>query len=351
MRQGPQLEYLADGFHYYKSNYQMYSGDALKPDLRDQSPSNDLIDSVILVAKTNDFQVNAWAVYLHNSAIGMAHPETVVTNVFGNRFLSELCPANPQVAGYALGMTRDLCNLGIAGIRAESLHFHGARHGEHHERFFIELSQVSEFLFALCFCDHCKKNYQAEHSELGNLVQSVKSKLTHVFEDRDPWIGKKLSKELLAEIIGPNILDYLLTREKSVSNLYRKIKDITQELEVSFTFVDQAPLLDLDSANASQNSWQVGIDNSQIKQFVDRFAPLIYRRQSDQVVALTNDYLKNTANEINAILRPTFPDCTTFENLAAKVKNLVGLGVSEIDFYLLDTMRKRDLDNIRQVLN
>ena len=28
----------------------------------------------------------------------------------------------------------------------ESLHFHGARHGEHHERFFIKMSAATEFL-------------------------------------------------------------------------------------------------------------------------------------------------------------------------------------------------------------
>ena len=95
---------------------------------------------MIEVAKGNQFEVNAWAVYMHNSAIGMANPEATVTNVFGNKFLSELCPINPAVAGYAIGLTKDLVSRGINAITAESLHFHGARHGEHHERFFIAVS-------------------------------------------------------------------------------------------------------------------------------------------------------------------------------------------------------------------
>jgi len=121
LRQGPQLEYLSDGFHYYKTDYSKYEDFAFKPALIDQLPNNELLNSVIEVAKNNKFEVNAWAVYMHNSAIGMANPEAVVTNVFGNKFLSELCPINPAVAGYAIGLTKDLVSRGINAITAESL--------------------------------------------------------------------------------------------------------------------------------------------------------------------------------------------------------------------------------------
>jgi len=108
--------------------------------------------------------------------------------------------------------------------------------------------------------------------------------------------------------------------------------------------------LDMSSEDAISNSWQVGIDNSQISQIINRYEPLIYRPQSDQVASLASNYLKNVAPEITAILRPTYPDCTSANNLLQKVDALVSLGVKEIDFYLLDTMRKSDLDNIKNAL-
>lgn len=98
LRQGPELAYLSDGFHYYQVDKQAYAANALKPDLKDQLPSNQILDSVLKAAKENNFEVNAWAVYMHNSALGMAHPDSVVTNALGNKFYSELCPANPAVA-------------------------------------------------------------------------------------------------------------------------------------------------------------------------------------------------------------------------------------------------------------
>ena len=55
-----------------------------------------------------------------------------------------------------------------------------------------------------------------------HLQSKIKEKLQIVFDDKDPWLGKALSKELLAEILGPEILNYLSARESAVSNLYKK---------------------------------------------------------------------------------------------------------------------------------
>ena len=65
----------------------------------------------------------------------------------------------------------------------------------------------------------------------------------------------------------------------------------------------------------------------------------------------SQNYLKNTTAGVTAILRPTYPDSTRRDNLAKKVSSLTNLGVSEIDFYLLDTMRSNDLESIKSVLN
>jgi len=281
----------------------------------------------------------------------MASPEAAVTNVFGNKFLSELCPINPAVRGYAKGLTKDLVSRGLNGIVAESLHFHGARHGEHHERFFIELSPVSEFLFSLCFCKSCVANYQITGNDAQPLINKVKGLLTEVFQTQDPWLGKQLSKDLLAEVVGPEILKYLSAREEKLAALYEEVVKVSKAAGSVFKLVDQAPLLDMNSANALGNSWQVGIDNQLINKIVDRYEPLVYRPDSEGVSALAQNYLKNTTAGVTAILRPTYPDSTSRDNLAKKVSSLTNLGISEIDFYLLDTMRSNDLESIKSVLN
>jgi hypothetical protein len=347
LRQGPQLEYLSDGFHYYKVDKSHYESGALIPADFDQLPSNQLLENVLLEAKKQDFEVNAWTVYMHNSAIGMHSPDATVTNVFGNKFLSELCPVNKSVQAYAIGMTKDLASRGVTAILAESLHFHGARHGEHHERFFMELSPVFEFLFALCFCQGCKSNYSGD---VESLAEKVKAKLNIVFDDKDPWLGKILTKEFLAELLGNEILQYLTARENAVAALYEKVVAAAHSVGVKFKYEDQSPLLDTNSAKTLDRSWELGIDNHEISKIVDIYEPLVYRTTAEGVSSLASSYLKETSAPVSAILRPTFPDCTEQDNLIQKVEVLKGLGIKNIDFYLLDTFRPRDLTWIKKAI-
>jgi hypothetical protein len=230
---------------------------------------------------------------------------------------------------------------------AESLHFHGARHGEHHERFFMELSPVTEFLFSLCFCDSCKSNFAGDAN---SLAQKIKQSLQVVFDDKDPWLGKALTKEFLAEILGPEILQYLSARENGLSDLYSQAVAIAHAAGVKFKYEDQSPLIDIKSTNSLAKSWEIGINNQQIAALVDCFEPLIYRPTDSEVADLASSYQKTVSTKISAILRPTYPDCTEKDNLMKKVERLKQLNITEIDFYLLDTFRTRDLEWIKAAI-
>jgi len=66
---------------------------------------------------------------------------------------------------------------------------------------------------------------------------------------------------------------------------------------------------------------------------------------------MASHYLKIVGGEIIPILRPTFPDNLSQETLMEKVRHLREIGIENIDFYLLDTMRPRDLIWIRNALS
>jgi hypothetical protein len=351
LRQGAQLQYLLDGFHYYKPNAENYGENSLSPASSDHLLNNEMLDSVIDTASARNFDVNAWAVFLHNSAIGKKNPEAAVTNVYGNNFLSELCPSNPQVRGYVLGLTSDLCTRGIKSLAIESLHFHGARHGEHHERFFLEMSTTTEFLLSLCFCQSCINQFTQTAGDALALKAKVIVALKPFMDDKDPWLGIHLTKDLLAQILGPEILRYLRSREESVSSLYRDVSAIAHAKGVTTRFVDQAPLIDGDDPNPLQLSWMVGIDNDEVRRHVDIYEPLIYRERPEKVEEIAVHYKKLVGGEIVSILRPTYPDNGSEESLVKKVHALKNIGISEIDFYLLDTMRPRDLKWIKSALS
>ena len=347
LRQGPELHYLTDGFHYYKPDLAHYPDGVITPHPSDCLTDNQMLDEVLAAASAENFEINAWAVFMHNSAIGFRHPQVTVTNCFGNLFLSELCPSSPMVAGYISGLTRDLSSRGITSLAIESLHFHGAHHGEHHERFFLEMGEVTAFLFSLCFCASCIENFPGDGLRLKNKVAAL---LQPFLDDRDPWLDTPLTKENLAEIVGAEILDYLASREETIAARYREVQIIAAESGVKTKFVDQAPLLPGSANEPLAKSWQVGINNALIDQVVDIFEPLIYRATPDEVAQVGENYRKLVTSDITAILRPTFPDNQSERSLIEKVAQLKSAGIADIDFYLLDAMRQRDLTWIKNAI-
>lgn len=350
LRQGPRLEYLKEGFHYYKPNLDCYPEISLKPAPSDHLPDNEMLNSVISSGKELNFEVNAWAVFMHNSALGAKNPDSTVVNVYGNHFLSELCPANPKVRGYVLGLTADLSSRGISSLAIESLHFHGARHGEHHERFFLEMSATTEFLFSLCFCRTCMDGFNQSGGDALRLKAKVIEVLKPFLEDEDPWLGLELTKDMLESILGLDILNYLKVREESVSSLYQVVSQTAHAANVTTRLVDQAPIIDTANAEPLNSSWMIGVDNHKIRQYVDIYEPLIYQQSANEVESIANHYCETVGGKIVPILRPTFPDNVHEETLIEKVRRLKGLGIKEVDFYLLDTMRPRDLKWIKAAL-
>jgi hypothetical protein len=83
---------------------------------------------------------------------------------------------------------------------------------------------------------------------------------------------------------------------------------------------------------------------------VDIFEPLIYRATPDEVAQVGENYRKLVTSDITAILRPTFPDNQSERSLIEKVARLKSAGIADIDFYLLDAMRPRDLTWIKNAI-
>ena len=97
----------------------------------------------------------AWTVFLHNGALAAAYPECTPENAFGDRYVTELCPAHPDARAYARALAADIAALGVAGICSEALHYLSLEHGYAHERYFVPLSPRVRYLLGLCFCEHC----------------------------------------------------------------------------------------------------------------------------------------------------------------------------------------------------
>lgn len=335
---GPQVVYLKEGFHYYKPNDIFYKDTEFFPNRESTYENSALFEKISDAGADFNLKINAWAVYFHNLELARDKPEFTVTNVFGNHFLTDICPSSPQAQNYAFSLTKDLCSRGIYSLLLESIRFHNFDHGYHHERLFINISDVTRFLFYLCFCRYCEMNFQ----NLGFNVISLKKKIIEVLNlalnaEHDPWLHLKLSKNLLAEVVGHGILDYLNIREGIVTGIYARISNICKESGVISKFLDPSMLLNGDSENPLENSWIAGLNVKEINQVIDICEGVYFSKDS---INNTHIYKNSEAKRLGASLTPLYPFMENEHQLSRLLQKLIEDGFLDFDFYAYNLMTR-----------
>ena len=343
----PSLRYLEDGAHYYQPDLSNYPTGAITPSPDDVYQDNSTLEKIKESGRKAGFDINAWAVYFHNSAAGKQHPESVQVNGLGQKLLASLCPSNPSAQGYAIGLTNDLISRGIKSIAAESVNFHGLIHGEHHERYFIELSEISQYLLGFCLCIYCQSAAEAAGADAKKLVFEISKALNNLLTEEDLWIGKELSIDNLVSIFGIDIKTWISSQESTLINLNIKLTKLAHSAGATLRWVGQLPFI-----GGVDQGWRVGINPTELSHVVDVIEALFYCPSTSEIIELAKSYLSinNSPEKITGILRPTYPDNSSQKQLAERVKALENIGISNIDFYLFDVWRERDLDWIKQAL-
>src|SRR5215216_233784 len=95
------VRYLEGGAVFFPPDIARYGGMRLQPRLSELARTGDPLGELCEAAGDRGIRVNAWAVFLHNDRLGFAHPECATQNAFGDRYLTDLCPSNPDVRVYA----------------------------------------------------------------------------------------------------------------------------------------------------------------------------------------------------------------------------------------------------------
>jgi len=343
----PSLRYLEDGAHYYQPDLSKYPIGALTPSPNDVFQDNSALEKIQEAGRSANFDIDAWAVYFHNSAAGKQNPEAAQINGLGQKLLASLCPSNPSAQGYAIGLTNDLISRGIKSIAAESVNFHGLIHGEHHERYFIELSEISQYLLGFCLCIYCQSAAEAAGADAKKLVFEISAALDKVIKDTDIWLGKELSIDNLVSIFGIDIKTWISSQERTLIDLNTKLTKLARSAGATLRWVGQLPFI-----GGLDQGWRIGINSTELTQVVDVIEALFYCQSTSEIIELAQSYLSviQSPEKITGILRPTYPDNSSQFELAKRVNALKNLGIKNIDFYLFDVWRERDLEWIKQAL-
>ena len=353
------VRYLEGGAVFFPPDIARYQDLRLQPRVSELARSGDPLGELCEAAGDRGMRVNAWVVFLHNDRLGFAHPECATQNAFGDRYLTDLCPSNPDVRMYARTLASDIARYEVSTILSESLHFLGLGHGYHHERYFEELGAVGVYLLGLCFCEHCLEAARRRGVDAGMVHRLVRDELERRFVggggSGDP---DALTREDLEPLGGDQILGYLDARTETVTSLLDEVTTAASGGGAGFAFLD---LCGAEKGFATGHpegdaapalGWQMGIDHTAGADVCDIVSATGYAADPGRLNLDLDAYetLVPDTSRLGLVLRPMPPDCRSADNLAAKVALARERGLGRLDFYHYGFCRLDALDWIHQAL-
>ncbi len=324
-----------------------------------------VLDDLRAACRAKGLAFHGWAVFLRSPTLGALHPEVTVRNCFGDRSApADLCPANPDVRAYAVGLARAVARQGVDSVVADSLHFAAFAAG----RSYIPLGPMDAFLLGLCFCHHCLLratqlgvNAEVAREECARIVGGVL--------DGDPPAQGQVTRAALTAYAGPEVVAYARARSETVTSLVAEVSAAVTEEGSQLTFMDATGALKgaadgLPTAGlAAHDAWQIGIDLMALGDLVPSFAVLAYARDAARIADDLAAYSRSVGKdrELRAILRPGMPDIEGWgerrrdvdstERLAAKVRAAKAAGAAGVDFFAYGLVSRKVLSRIDGALS
>ena len=349
------VRYLEGGAVFFRLDESRYEG--LRPHVAGLASTKDPLEDLCVAAVERGMEANAWVVFLHSDRLGFTNPGCATRNAFGDPYLTDLCPSNPEVRGYARALASDVARYDVSTVFAESLHFHGLEHGYHHERYFEEIGPVGSYLLGLCFCDHCLEAATRSGVDAERVHRSVRDELERRFSGENEG-QEEVSREVLADFGEGQLLLYIDARIGTVTSLAAEVSGAVAEEGARFVFLD---LSGAEKGFATGHptgeatptiGWRTGVDAAALAEACDNVEVTGYAADADRLRFDLDAYSSLLADGAppGLLLRPMPPDCRSAENLAEKVAIAREYGLERLDFYHYGFCRLRSLDWIRESL-
>lgn len=179
---------LEDGMTYFHPNENSFDATPLKPKVASLCRDLDWFGTICKAAEQHNLEVSAWTVCLHNTRLGLLHPDCAIHNAFGDPYPHALTPAHPAVKEYVRSLVIDLCeHYALHSILLEAPDYRRRAHGgswvsgHHHERCGVHLRPLEEYLFSLSFNPEDVRQATAEGVNVELIRNAVKQHLETYF--------------------------------------------------------------------------------------------------------------------------------------------------------------------------
>ena len=298
------------------------AGDGLLPDLRRRTAQRGAA-------------LRGWTVFLHNTTLGLSHPDVTQENCFGDRAApADLCPSNPDVRAYAIALARAVARQGVDAVVAESLHFGFFGHGYHHERSFVRLGPVEEFLLGVCFCPHCRERVAAAGAD-PDAARAAAARIVGAVLDGGAPLDSELSLDALDRL---GVADYVRARIGTVTTLAASVADAVAGEGSRLVFLDITGALKgyadgrPSGTLACDDAWRLGVDPGAVGAAAGEYAMLGYARYPTRLSAEVAGYRAALGQiPLRVTLRPGPPDTPSATDLATKL--VAASDADAVDFY------------------
>ena len=323
-----------DGTVYFKANPARYG--AIKPVANSLLSSQDVLREL---TSQQGMKTNVWLVLLHNTLLGSAHPDSAVSNAFGDRYIYNLCPSAPDARAYAIGLAQDVTETyPVSGLSMETPGFLPYAHGFHHEFALNRPNRWLDSQLGLCFCPHCLKGAKAAGINAARLK-------TQVAEDVSAYLASDLDYPAdMAEAFWAadtrtdgDLKAYLDWRCTVVTSLVRDIRGAVRK------DVDVAVIPSV--ARPTGGAWYEGSDLAALADATGIIEACFYEPGATRVKADLFDIRRRLRGKghLRGIVRPAFPDLETKGEFLAAMQALGAGGVSEVAFYNWGHLRSANI--------
>lgn len=343
---GPRLRYRRDGV-FFAPDESTWTASEMRPALQ---PAEERAAVDALLAAPDRPAVEAWTVFLHNTGLGEQHPSATTLTCFGDRILSNLCPASPLSRQYALALADDIASRGL-DVVAEALSQQTFGHGHHHERSFAPLGSGDETLLSLCFCTSCAERATAVDME--RLAEACRRRVDAAWAGAEPLPA---TREALVEAVGDELVPFLAAREEAVTDLAAEVTAVVRSRDRRLIFMDlTGAVLGYDDGRpvgplAAEQAWRLAIDPAAVAAAVDEYAVLGYARDPGRLhddVASVRAAIGRTP--LRAILRPGHPDTDSAAQWSEKKRAAVAAGADRVDAYNYGMAPEHVLERLREL--
>ena len=331
-----------DGSVYVRPRMDRYG--AIKPIQSKLATERDTFAE--LAAEAPDMGRVAWTVCLHNTPLGMRHPEFTVRNCYGDSYVYSLCPAYEEVRRYVVTLCTDMAErYELDGLALETPGFLPFDHGFHHEFFLLPMNRWAGWLLGLCFSEGTIAAAEARGIDAERLRWQACAALDAFFARPEPVPDHIAAEWWIADLIAdPEWAIFLSWRCQLVADLVAEVRAaLPKETKLAVIPTVQRP---------TAAAWSEGTDLRLLAEVADTLEVPAYEASAAAVALDASDVRRRAGADarITYILRPAYPDLANGAETVAATRALRASGLSGIAFYNYGHIALSALDRVREAL-